>query len=208
MNPLQHIECIQELGALTANACKLDFPAFGCLYRNTSALTFATIPVDSEYCIGPHCAPQYWGDISGSLAAVPRSRLHQGPWNSLADYLEGQLSRTRTNLLSRGLDVKSAKALLSLTETYEQLANVITQADRVKAACRPVLTHPDFHTRNIFVNKDDPTKVTGLIDWQHAAVNPAFIAGTETPDFGELLFFDKELDQTKSQEQLDVADDA
>ncbi|OQO12000.1 hypothetical protein B0A48_02639 [Cryoendolithus antarcticus] len=75
----------------------------------------------------------------------------------------------------------------------------------MEAASKPILTHPDFHTRNIFVDKDDPAKVTGLIDWPHAAVNPAFIAGTETPDFGELLFFDKELDQTKSQEQPDVA---
>ncbi|KAM3452511.1 hypothetical protein MY3296_004535 [Beauveria thailandica] len=37
--------------------------------------------------------------------------------------------------------------------------------------------------RNIFVSADDPTIITGLIDWQSTSVEPAFIYANETPDF-------------------------
>jgi hypothetical protein len=30
--------------------------------------------------------------------------------------------------------------------------------------------HPDFHFSNILVFHDDPTVVTGVVDWEHAAV--------------------------------------
>ena len=38
----------------------------------------------------------------------------------------------------------------------------------------PVLCHPDFHPGNIFVARDDPTHVTGIVDWQFAGILPRF----------------------------------
>ena len=32
---------------------------------------------------------------------------------------------------------------------------------------------------------DDPTFVTGLIDWQSTSVEPAFVYANETPDFAD-----------------------
>ena len=57
----------------------------------------------------------------------------------------------------------------------------------IRQAGAPILTHPDLHTRNIFVEPDDPTVVTGIIDWQSAAIEPAFVLAAETPDFAEDL---------------------
>ncbi len=57
---------------------------------------------------------------------------------------------------------------------------------RIQDAAAPTLLHPDFHTRNIFVSADDPTLITGIIDWQSASVEPAFIYASETPDFAAL----------------------
>ena len=39
-------------------------------------------------------------------------------------------------------------------------------------AFRPTLSHPDFHFSNILVSHDDPTVVTGVVDWEHTAVLP------------------------------------
>jgi hypothetical protein len=36
-----------------------------------------------------------------------------------------------------------------------------------------VLWHNDLHSDNIFVNEDDPTEITGIIDWQGAHLSPA-----------------------------------
>lgn len=43
--------------------------------------------------------------------------------------------------------------------------------------------HPDLHKRNIFVSDNDPTTITAIIDWQSAAIEPAFWYADEIPDF-------------------------
>lgn len=56
----------------------------------------------------------------------------------------------------------------------------------VEKASTPLLLHPDFHRRNVFVSEDDPTAVTGIIDWTSTAIQPAFMYATDTPDFASL----------------------
>jgi hypothetical protein len=46
-----------------------------------------------------------------------------------------------------------------------------------------MLFHPDLHKRNIFVSDDDPTIITGIIDWQSSSIEPAFWYADEIPDF-------------------------
>lgn len=61
-------------------------------------------------------------------------------------------------------------------------------------ACSPLLFHPDLHARNIIVDPNDPTQILGIIDWQSAAIEPAFVHAVETPDFAEEQLLDKTLD--------------
>ena len=56
----------------------------------------------------------------------------------------------------------------------------------IQNAASPTLLHADLHKRNIYVSDDDPTLVTGLIDWQSTSVEPAFVYASETPDFAAL----------------------
>jgi len=70
----------------------------------------------------------------------------------------------------------------------------IRDIEAVKLASKPVLFHPDFHARNIFVDPSNPTQVTGIIDWQAAAIEPVFVHVEETPDFAQELSFDKDSD--------------
>jgi hypothetical protein len=37
---------------------------------------------------------------------------------------------------------------------------------------KPCLWHSDLHTENIFVNPDDPTEITAIIDWQSTEIAP------------------------------------
>ncbi|KAF4170082.1 hypothetical protein CNMCM6936_005227 [Aspergillus lentulus] len=57
---------------------------------------------------------------------------------------------------------------------------------RIQDAATPALLHPDFHKRNIYVSAEDPTVITGVLDWQSASIEPAFIYANETPDFAAL----------------------
>lgn len=54
---------------------------------------------------------------------------------------------------------------------------------RIEKAAVPVIFHPDLHTRNIFVSKDDPTVVSAILDWQSSSIEPAFWYADEVPDF-------------------------
>ncbi|WPG98101.1 Hypothetical protein R9X50_00088700 [Acrodontium crateriforme] len=60
------------------------------------------------------------------------------------------------------------------------------------------LFHPDFHTRNILVEPEDPTVITGIIDWQSAAIEPAFLFDAETPDFAEELPDEEHLNEDRA----------
>lgn len=62
----------------------------------------------------------------------------------------------------------------------------LTQDDRVQKAALPALIHADYNKRNIYVSPDDPTVITGLIDWQLTCIEPAFIYSQNTPDFAAL----------------------
>jgi len=61
----------------------------------------------------------------------------------------------------------------------------ISDDPRVKDTAIPTLFHPDLHKRNIFVSDDDPTTITAIIDWQSAAIEPAFLYADEIPDFAK-----------------------
>lgn len=57
------------------------------------------------------------------------------------------------------------------------------------------MSHPGLHTRNIFANPEDPWKITDIIDWESAAVEPAFVFAAESPDFAAELPDDPALRQ-------------
>ena len=61
--------------------------------------------------------------------------------------------------------------------------DTLIQDDQLKKAAVPTLLHSDLHMRNIFVSSEDPTVVTGIIDWQSSSINPAFMYTSTTPDF-------------------------
>jgi hypothetical protein len=61
--------------------------------------------------------------------------------------------------------------------------NVIQEFGRILPYIMPkddaytasMLWHNDLHSDNIFVNKDRPTEMTGIIDWQGVHLSPAFL---------------------------------
>lgn len=70
----------------------------------------------------------------------------------------------------------------------------------------PMLFHPDLHARNIFVDPKDPTHILGIIDWQTAANEPAFVHAQDTPDFAEEPVLDRTLDADMSNDLREAQD--
>jgi hypothetical protein len=73
-----------------------------------------------------------------------------------------------------------------VTDCEAVLYDLIKQP-QVQRVAKPTLLHADLHKRNIFVSDSEPSKITGIIDWQSTSIEPAFIYANETPDFATLV---------------------
>nr|POE77970.1 altered inheritance of mitochondria protein 9, mitochondrial [Quercus suber] len=199
MTGVQHIQCIDSIGKIAKQICALDFPAFGSLYFNTANKPRGALPFNSKYCIRPHCAPQHWG------CSVEKPTLLNAPGGSQGPCLT---EIARSTLLQRESSETSVDRHLRLLDTNLSTREALAETEAVRISAKPTLFHPDFDTRNIFVAADDPTQITGIIDWQSAAIEPAFVHAAETPDFAEEVAFDKILDASRDSEMDDMKDDA
>ena len=77
----------------------------------------------------------------------------------------------------------SVEAHLRLLESGRTVIKSMSEDLRIRDAATPTLFHPDLHKRNIFISDDDPTVITGIIDWQSSSIEPAFWYADEVPDF-------------------------
>jgi hypothetical protein len=73
-----------------------------------------------------------------------------------------------------------------LLNISQQVMQRLIEDARIQKSAAPTLVHPDFHKRNIYVSPEDPTTITGIIDWQSTSIEPAFICINEIPDFASL----------------------
>lgn len=72
---------------------------------------------------------------------------------------------------------------ISLLDYGRDVLHKLSEDPRISETAAPTLWHVDLHKRNIFVSEDDPTTVTGFIDWQSSSIEPTFEYADETPDF-------------------------
>ncbi|SMQ47571.1 unnamed protein product [Zymoseptoria tritici ST99CH_3D7] len=199
MTELQHIEFIESLGAMVKELCALDFAALGSLYLNTPDKPAPTHPIDEEYCIGPHCGRQFWGftDDKTTSAAIPQG--FQGPWQGMSRLFADLNEISKLTVEQRGSSQKVVKDHLQLLDTNMKTLEAVENTTTVQDSCSSLLFHPDLHARNIFVDPNEPKTILGLIDWQSAAIEPAFSHVLETPDFAEEPLLDKTLDADDAQ---------
>lgn len=72
-----------------------------------------------------------------------------------------------------------------LLSKAEGVLQALSRDSRIEKISSPLLLHPDLHKRNIFVDPDDPTKITAIIDWQSTCLDPALLYFSEVPDLCE-----------------------
>ncbi|PLN76166.1 kinase-like domain-containing protein [Aspergillus taichungensis] len=193
MNMEQHMLCTKALCIAITELASFNFPAYGSLY-------FADGPLESHlkipfhqgegFCIGPHCSPVFWNRSPGELELYGRPSPNCGPWKDLKSYslglIETGFSRlpnpdtVNHDLLPYQGSIQDHVVLIS--KSWEVMQQLIKNKC-VQDAAAPTLLHPDFHKRNIYVSEENPTVITGVIDWQWASIEPAFVYANEAPDF-------------------------
>ncbi|KAI9930737.1 hypothetical protein ASPWEDRAFT_471884 [Aspergillus wentii DTO 134E9] len=177
------VKLIREFAQLESKLASIEFPAYGALYMrdalpNALRCPGRTIDVDDKYVIGP----LYHGAWPGGFAADPEDYAeYSGPWRNLSDFGHSlaqqgifQIKNFKTSYAGRGPHHGSPSAHIDLLHTVMKLMPVLCASPTLRRHSQPVLTHPDFHPGNIFVSRDDPTIIMGVIDWQFTCIMPRF----------------------------------
>lgn len=67
----------------------------------------------------------------------------------------------------------SKESKMAAIRDYSRILQAIIPKEDAYVAS--ILWHNDLHSDNIFVNEENPTEITGIIDWQSAHLSPAFV---------------------------------
>lgn len=112
---------------------------------------------------------------------------YSGP--DLPKYCSGLIDTGIARILKTKAQVDERLPYQGPIEEHIRLLNIsreviekLIDSPLIQNTASPTLLHADLHKRNIYVSDDDPTLITGLIDWQSSSVEPAFMYANETPD--------------------------
>lgn len=211
MSTLQRMKCTEMLSRYHAELTNHDFDTYGSLYPVESPLIKGVKMSHTDgYCIGPTCGAEYWKCGAGDLEVFGDNIPNTGPCKhahvaaclaeadarcvgrDLSQFVDGLIATAHSRMPAheppdRPSYLGSTQSIAELLQHASRVTTELIKDSGVTRAARAVLTHPDFHTRNIFVARDEPTKIVGVIDWQGARIEPAFMPAFDTPDFAAEL---------------------
>ncbi|KAJ5958954.1 uncharacterized protein N7479_006104 [Penicillium vulpinum] len=215
MNMEQHMLCTKALSLIMKKMASLDFPAYGSIYFADAPLhPDAKIPFEQGFCVGPHCSPVFWNRNPGVNEHYGGPSPNCGPWRDLTSYCRGLIDTGFSRLPKEAKAASSRESLphqgsiqdhIRLLKITQEVMKKLAEDKRIADAATPVLLHPDFHKRNIYVSPDDPTVITGLIDWQSTSIEPALTYAHETPDFAAVPAIPEEDPSDNEQDDPEVS---
>jgi len=210
----QQIRCIDAIYQKVKEMVEIEFASYGSLYSANIPLESASKQtINEEFCIGPHCGAIYWDCTVGESRFYHKTHPNQGPCKfsqrlyalldtyhllttglDLASFADGLVDTGLSRvppvdplLQSRPHYHGSVETHVSLLRDGRAVIKEMSQDPRIRNAAAATLFHPDLHKRNIFVSEDNPTIITGIIDWQSCSIEPAFWYADEIPDFAHLM---------------------
>lgn len=192
---LQDLE-IRRLGhsfvELERKLFEIPFSATGSLYFKKDIPSDLQAPLYTEehaggteanqFCIGPVADYMFW------YGRRARLQLNRGPWKNHVEYLQsiGKKEIEWTQRYGRpiepdfphndlGLGVQHPEEYPKLLESYQRLTPHLLPKDPAHPFNQPTLRHPNLTPSNIFVTPRTG-RISCLIDWQHAIIQPQLLA--------------------------------
>lgn len=209
MTSLQRLECVQNLADLVKQMHDLEFPAYGCIYFNDSLVSSSnSVRLNTRFCIGPNSGLRYFPCYPTDHRFYNRKPPNRGPCmlhpreclravtdhvligKTFNDFTRGLLDAGISRIPDETPTIRpafrgTAEEHVALLSEAEVVLRALSRDQRIEKISSPLLLHPDLHKRNIFVDPDEPTKITAIIDWQSTCLDPALLYFNEVPDLCE-----------------------
>ncbi|KJX97384.1 phosphotransferase enzyme family protein [Zymoseptoria brevis] len=203
----QKAAIIHRLVSFEAAFASLELPMYGSLYYakdlDSTKSDHCILPPSgkdtrlSAFAIGPTTDRNFFDHGRAGATA------NQGPWLTVEEYNFAIAEREKACLQRSsqfpdpqgfyngpGQYQQISRTKLQILQDFEKVAQYLKPTDPILS--KPVFWHTDLHWDNIFVDENDPTEITAIIDWQAVHVAPLF-AQARHPNF---LEFDGEIPDT------------
>jgi len=193
---------------MVAEIAHIPFNAYGSVYFTTSRHPmFLLLALRSTASV--HIAAQYTGTVARERKSFTLAQIsvvdhvscttvdevgllmftHVGI--TFDDYCQGLMESALARIPVSFPEVRlshygSLEELRDLVKQCRPVFKSLCQSKQIKNAAKPTLLHPDLHKRNVFVSSEDPTVITGIIDWQSTRVEPALLYGLGQLEFAAL----------------------
>ncbi|TVY15392.1 Altered inheritance of mitochondria protein 9 [Lachnellula arida] len=185
---------IQTIGEYQKSWMSTTFNQYGSLYfskdlEDGKSVTYTNSNgdevVDHQFSIGPTVSRQSNDHGRADIS------FDRGPWSTVEDYMLAIRMRETTCIQQMEQLPKSPLTLpgpyvptrarkLAALKIDSQLSKYLIPTDSSITSSH--LWHSDLHNQNILVNPDDPTEITGIIDWQMIELAPLF-TNAKMPEF-------------------------
>ncbi|KAI9039219.1 phosphotransferase family protein [Aspergillus affinis] len=179
----EKLSIVKQIASIGSTLSRAEFPFYGALYRQEDVSELESMMIDETFAIGPLTGRSWHEDERGEFD------VYKGPWFYPADFIRDMALREKGcvekffplfrdrqqgffNWYGDYRPTKEAK-LSALNDFLQIFKNILPISDLLKVG---TLWHGDLHGQNIFVDHDDPTKITSIIDWQTVSIYPKFFA--------------------------------
>ncbi|KAH7400575.1 hypothetical protein DE146DRAFT_467040 [Phaeosphaeria sp. MPI-PUGE-AT-0046c] len=189
MTEKERMAVVEKIVDIERMLFAINFPANGSIYFKDS---LGAIPSEDDislaakddrtdrFRIGPSVEYLWWYQRRNELD------VNRGPWRTSEDLLQtvGQREYTWLQKFGKrrfpreplyrefyGRQEVDPQVQMDSLQNYLKVARHIIPEDQ--GLCQPTIRHPDLSPNNIFASKSGD--ITGVIDWQHTTILPAFI---------------------------------
>jgi hypothetical protein len=181
---------VESLGALQGQMWSLDFNGYGSLHPDGLGGSVLGPLVDPIHCLHRDFTLQDAGPWARNESCAYLCALANRELQWLTSVRGEQLFKLwRQDMYPEESTVQNLEAFTQLAESIlEIIPQMYTLFPVPPEACRPVLSHADFHYSNILVSHENPTLVTGVIDWECTSIVPlwqVYSVPSKIKDYGD-----------------------
>ncbi|KAF1986345.1 hypothetical protein K402DRAFT_412733 [Aulographum hederae CBS 113979] len=154
----QKVEIARQIAGFHGRLSKTHFPYYGSLYYKMDIPDAVSAAIDDTFCVGPTTS-RAWFDNKRAEVEIPC-----GPWKTAEDVMVAVCQREVACL--------NTFPRFPRDHFLKILPYVHPGNDAYMAS---ILWHSDLHSENIFVDENNSTQITGIIDWQGTCLNPTYL---------------------------------